>query len=54
MDVTNTIDEQQLRKLSEQLDSLADALEAIKPDNSTTRQVRYIADGIAAALGGRG
>ena len=53
MDTTN-IDERQLRKLVSQLDDLVRGLESIRMGDSTTTQLRYLADGIAAALGGRG
>lgn len=51
MDARNTIDEQQVRKLVSQLVDLTQALEAVRPDNSTTRQLTYITDGLFAALG---
>lgn len=51
MDTTNTIDEAQLRKLVSQLDDLTQALESVRPESSTTRQLRYITDGLFAALG---
>lgn len=51
MDAKNSIDEQQVRKLVSQLADLTQALEAVRPDNSTTRQLRYITDGLFAALG---
>lgn len=51
MDVTNTIDEQQVRKLVSQLADLTQALEVLDPCNSTTNQLTYITDGLFAALG---